>query len=146
MLSIIVPVRNETNIIHEVFDYFSSNLKNINYEVLIINDFSNDDTLEKSKSFGDILILGLNSDDSVRRIKGESRPINSQTERAYILASLKVVDYLVIFNETTPFDLISLIQPDVLVKGGDYEGEKVVGEEIANDRTHTELQLNALRS
>jgi D-beta-D-heptose 7-phosphate kinase / D-beta-D-heptose 1-phosphate adenosyltransferase len=89
--------------------------------------------LEKSKSFGDILILGLNSDDSIRRLKGENRPINTQTDRAYILAALEVVDYLVIFEEDTPFELIKLIKPDLLVKGGDYEGKDVVGQGIAKE-------------
>ena len=92
--------------------------------------------LEKAKNFGDILILGLNSDDSTHRLKGKNRPINSQDERAYILASLEVVDYVVIFNEDTPLDLIKLIKPDVLVKGGDYEDKEVVGQNIAK-----ELQL-----
>ena len=89
--------------------------------------------LEKAKNFGDILILGLNSDDSVLRLKGENRPINTQTDRAYILASLEVVDYLVIFDEDTPFELIKLIKPDVLVKGSDYEGKEVVGQDIAKE-------------
>jgi D-beta-D-heptose 7-phosphate kinase / D-beta-D-heptose 1-phosphate adenosyltransferase len=89
--------------------------------------------LEKSKSFGDILILGLNSDNSTKRLKGKNRPINTQTDRAYILASLEVVDYLVIFDQDTPFDLIKLIKPDVLVKGGDYEGKEVVGQDIAKE-------------
>ena len=89
--------------------------------------------LEKAKSFGDILILGLNSDNSIRRLKGENRPINTQTDRAYILASLEVVDYVVIFNEDTPLDLIKLIKPDVLVKGSDYEGKEVVGQDIAKE-------------
>ena len=89
--------------------------------------------LEKAKNFGDILILGLNSDDSTQRLKGKNRPINTQDDRAYILASLEVVDYVVIFNEDTPLDLIKLIKPDVLVKGGDYEGKEVVGEDIAKE-------------
>ncbi len=89
--------------------------------------------LEKSKSFGDILILGLNSDDSIRRLKGENRPINTQTDRAYILAALEVVDYLVIFEEDTPFELIKLIKPDALVKGGDYEGKDIVGQDIVKE-------------
>jgi D-beta-D-heptose 7-phosphate kinase / D-beta-D-heptose 1-phosphate adenosyltransferase len=92
--------------------------------------------LEKAKNFGDILILGLNSDDSTHRLKGKNRPINSQDDRACILASLEVVDYVVIFNEDTPLDLIKLIKPDVLVKGGDYEDKEVVGQDIAK-----ELQL-----
>jgi D-beta-D-heptose 7-phosphate kinase / D-beta-D-heptose 1-phosphate adenosyltransferase len=89
--------------------------------------------LEKTKSFGDILILGLNSDESVRRLKGINRPINSQDERAYILASLEVIDYVVIFDDDTPIDLIALIQPDILVKGSDYEGKEVIGQDIAKE-------------
>lgn len=89
--------------------------------------------LEKAKSFGDVLILGLNSDNSTRLLKGEDRPINNQDDRAYILASLEVVDYLVIFEEETPFDLINLIKPDILVKGGDYKGKEVIGKDIVND-------------
>ena len=89
--------------------------------------------LEQAKSFGDILILGLNSDKSIRKLKGANRPINTQDDRAYILASLEVVDYVVIFNDSTPLDLIKLIKPDVLVKGGDYEGKEVVGQDIAKE-------------
>ena len=89
--------------------------------------------LEKAKNFGDILILGLNSDNSTQRLKGKNRPINTQDDRAYILASLEMVDYVVIFNEDTPLDLIKLIRPDVLVKGGDYEGKAVVGQDIAKE-------------
>ena len=89
--------------------------------------------LEKAKRYGDVLILGLNSDDSTHRLKGKNRPINTQDDRAYILASLEVVDYVVIFNEDTPLNLIKLIRPDVLVKGGDYEGKVVVGQDIAKE-------------
>ena len=89
--------------------------------------------LEESKRFGDILILGLNSDKSVKRIKGPNRPINSQDDRAYLLASLEVVDFVVIFEEDTPINLIKQIKPDVLVKGGDYEGKTIVGQDIAKD-------------
>ncbi|MDX4065955.1 D-glycero-beta-D-manno-heptose-7-phosphate kinase [Aliarcobacter skirrowii] len=89
--------------------------------------------LEEAKSYGDVLILGLNADSSVRKLKGESRPINSQDDRAYILASLESVDYVVIFEEETPYELIKLIKPHVLVKGGDYEGKEVVGQDIADE-------------
>jgi D-beta-D-heptose 7-phosphate kinase / D-beta-D-heptose 1-phosphate adenosyltransferase len=89
--------------------------------------------LEEAKGFGDILILGLNSDASTQRLKGKNRPINTQIDRAYILASLEVVDYVVIFDEDTPLDLINIIKPDILVKGGDYEGKKIVGQNIANE-------------
>jgi len=89
--------------------------------------------LEIAKSLGDILILGLNSDNSVRRLKGENRPINHQYDRAYILASLEVIDYVVIFDEDTPIDLITLIQPDILTKGSDYKEKEVVGQDIAKE-------------
>jgi len=89
--------------------------------------------LEETKNFGDILILGLNSDTSVRQLKGINRPINSQDDRAYILASLEVIDYVVLFDGDTPYDLIKLIQPDILVKGGDYEGKEVIGQDIAKE-------------
>ena len=89
--------------------------------------------LEASKEFGDILIVGLNSDLSVTAIKGINRPINHELDRAYILAALEVVDYVVIFNEVTPYELIKAIQPNILVKGGDYEGKSVVGEDIADE-------------
>ncbi|WP_345992919.1 D-glycero-beta-D-manno-heptose-7-phosphate kinase [Sulfurimonas sp. HSL-1716] len=89
--------------------------------------------LEIAKSFGDILIVGLNSDESVRRLKGESRPVNTAEDRAYILAALEAVDYVVLFAEDTPFELIKMIAPDVLVKGGDYEGKEVVGTEFAGE-------------
>ena len=89
--------------------------------------------LEKAKTFGDVLILGLNSDKSIRTLKGDNRPFNNQIDRSYILASLEVVDYLVIFEDDTPYELIKLIEPDVLVKGGDYKGKKVIGEDLVKD-------------
>ena len=87
--------------------------------------------LNTAKSFGDVLILGLNSDASVKRLKGESRPINCEDDRAYILSALECVDYVVIFDEDTPYELIKKIGPDTLVKGADYEGKEVVGSDIA---------------
>lgn len=89
--------------------------------------------LEVAKSYGDVLILGLNADSSVKKLKGPTRPINTQDDRAYILASLESVDYVVIFEEDTPYELIKLIKPHVLVKGGDYEGKEVVGQDIADE-------------
>ncbi|WP_320036485.1 D-glycero-beta-D-manno-heptose-7-phosphate kinase [Halarcobacter sp.] len=89
--------------------------------------------LNTAKSFGDVLILGLNSDASVKRLKGETRPINTQDDRAYILSALECVDYVVIFDEDTPYELIKLVQPDILVKGADYEGKEVVGSDIAKE-------------
>ncbi len=86
--------------------------------------------LEEAKSLGDILIVGLNSDESVRRIKGEKRPIVNQKERAYILSRLKPVDFVVVFEEDTPERLIKQIQPDILVKGEDWNIKDIVGREF----------------
>jgi D-beta-D-heptose 7-phosphate kinase/D-beta-D-heptose 1-phosphate adenosyltransferase len=89
--------------------------------------------LEAAKSMGDILILGLNSDKSVTSLKGEDRPINNQWDRAYILAALEVVDFVVIFDEDTPYNLIELIKPNILVKGSDYKGKYVVGSDLVDE-------------
>ncbi|MDQ7038164.1 MAG: D-glycero-beta-D-manno-heptose 1-phosphate adenylyltransferase [Aquificota bacterium] len=88
------------------------------------------DYLEKAKSLGDILVVGLNSDSSVRRIKGARRPIIPQALRAKVLCGLKPVDYVVIFEEDTPMRLIEAIRPDVLVKGGDWTPDRIVGKEL----------------
>lgn len=89
--------------------------------------------LETAKSYGDILILGLNSDRSVATLKGKNRPINTELDRAYILAALEVVDYVVIFDEDTPYELIKTIKPNILVKGGDYESKDIAGADIADE-------------
>ncbi|MDW8095932.1 MAG: D-glycero-beta-D-manno-heptose 1-phosphate adenylyltransferase [Aquificaceae bacterium] len=83
--------------------------------------------LKKAKELGDLLVVGLNSDESVRRIKGQKRPIIPQSARAYLLDNLKPVDFVVIFEEDTPEDLIKAIRPHVLVKGADWEIENIVG-------------------
>ena len=83
--------------------------------------------LSKSKDFGDILIVGLNSDNSVKRLKGEERPINHQNSRSFILSALLFVDAVIYFDEDTPLNLIEIINPDVLVKGGDYKKEDIIG-------------------
>jgi rfaE bifunctional protein nucleotidyltransferase chain/domain len=88
------------------------------------------DYLSKAKKLGDVLIVGLNSDDSVKRIKGDKRPILNQEERAFILSNIKPVDYVVVFEEDTPANLISEIIPDILVKGADWAVEKIVGKDI----------------
>ncbi|QSZ41319.1 D-glycero-beta-D-manno-heptose-7-phosphate kinase [Sulfurimonas aquatica] len=88
--------------------------------------------LQIAKSFGDILIVGLNSDESVSRLKGPTRPVNIAEDRAYLLAALEAVDFVVPFSEDTPYELIKMIAPDVLVKGGDYEGKEVIGTEFAS--------------
>ena len=86
--------------------------------------------LAKAKELGDVLIVGLNSDSSVKQIKGDGRPIVSQEDRAFILSNLAFVDYVVIFDVPTPYELISKIIPDVLVKGNDWAIEDVVGRDI----------------
>lgn len=86
--------------------------------------------LQKARTFGDLLVVGLNSDASVRRLKGESRPLIGEAERAHILAALDCVDFVVIFDEDTPLRLIETLQPLVLVKGGDYTPERVVGKDV----------------
>ena len=86
--------------------------------------------LNKAKQLGDILIIGLNSDDSVRRLKGVNRPINYEQDRAIVLVNLKPVDYVCIFDEDTPYELIKFVQPDILVKGGDWAVQDIVGNDI----------------
>ena len=85
------------------------------------------DYLSKAASFGDVLIIGLNTDESVKKLKGNGRPINDENSRAQILGALEFVDGVVLFNEETPISLIEAITPDILTKGGDYDAEDVVG-------------------
>lgn len=90
------------------------------------------DYLEKARNLGDRLVLGLNTDDSVSRFKGPFRPIQDETSRARIIASLQFIDLVVFFNEDTPLNLISEIVPDILVKGSDYLAENIVGADVVN--------------
>ena len=83
--------------------------------------------LAAARDLGDCLVVGLNSDASVKRLKGENRPINNEKDRALLLAALSFVDYIIIFEEDTPKNLIEQVQPDILVKGGDYKIEDIVG-------------------
>jgi D-beta-D-heptose 7-phosphate kinase/D-beta-D-heptose 1-phosphate adenosyltransferase len=85
--------------------------------------------LEESKKLGDILIIALNSDKSVKKIKSSNRPIIPETDRAYVLSCLSSVDHIILFDEETPELVISEILPDILVKGSDYKGKKIAGEE-----------------
>lgn len=89
--------------------------------------------LQKAKSFGDVLILGLNSDESVRRLKGSNRPIIQEKERAELLSSLEFVDYVVFFNEDTPLELVRSIKPHTVVKGGNYSSEEVFEKDVPRD-------------
>lgn len=91
--------------------------------------------LREARRFGDLLVVGINSDRSVSIIKPD-RPVNSQDQRAEVLASLEMVDYVTIFDEETPYELIKSIQPDVLAKGGDWKKEDIIGSDIAKE-THS---------
>ena len=89
--------------------------------------------LSKAKSLGDILVVGLNSDKSVKKLKGKERPFINESDRSKILLSLKYVDYVIIFDELTPRDIIEKIKPDILVKGGDYKVNDIVGSKFVKD-------------
>lgn len=89
--------------------------------------------LKKSRQLGDLLVIGLNSDNSIKKLKGKNRPINKQEDRVKILESFSFVDYIIIFNEETPYNLIKKLKPNVLVKGGDYADKKVIGSDIVEE-------------
>ena len=90
--------------------------------------------LAQCRSFGDYVIVGLNSDSSVTRLKGKGRPVNDQLSRTTVLAGLSFVDAVVIFDQDTPLELIQIIQPDILVKGGDYKADEIVGADIVRHK------------
>jgi len=92
------------------------------------------DYLQEAASLGDFLVLGLNDDDSVRRLKGLQRPINDFADRALVLAGLRAVDLVVGFAEDTPFNLIQALEPDLLVKGGDWQPDQIVGADLVQAR------------
>ena len=102
------------------------------------------ETLQKAKSYGDILVVGLNSDKSIKRIKGDKRPIISENNRASMLAALECVDYIILFDDESPQKLIEAIKPNVLVKGADWIGKKIAGEDfihsIAGEVKYVELK------
>lgn len=104
------------------------------------------DILARCKAEGDILVLGLNSDDSVRSLgKGDDRPVNTFAVRAYVLAHLESVDYVVEFNESTPFELIDAVRPNVLIKGGDWGIDSIVGKDIVESDGGKVLSLPLLQ-
>jgi len=86
--------------------------------------------LNEAKALGDFLIVGLNADASVKRLKGDTRPVNKENDRKFVMENLKAVDEVVIFTEDTPYNLISKVIPDILVKGGDWKEEQIVGSDI----------------
>lgn len=124
-----VITKEELNLIRQ-------NLRNQNQKVVFTNGVfdiihrGHVEYLLQAKSLADILIVGLNSDSSVKRIKGDKRPIVTETDRAVVLANLVMVDYVCLFGEDTPLNLISEIIPDILVKGADWNLDNIVGREI----------------
>jgi D-glycero-beta-D-manno-heptose 1-phosphate adenylyltransferase len=102
--------------------------------------------LNDAKKLGDFLVIGLNSDSSVKILKGKSRPINNENDRAYVLENLKPVDAVIIFNEDTPYNLIKDIKPDFLVKGGDWKEENIVGSDIVKEYGGKVVSLSFLNN
>lgn len=90
--------------------------------------------LAQARQMGDLLVVGLNSDASVHRLKGPERPVNDEQSRALLLAALEMVDYVVLFEEDTPYNLILKVKPDLLVKGGDYDIDNIVGADFVRQR------------
>ena len=111
------------------FSQFSNDLQNVVFTngCFDIIHAGHIDYLSKARNLGDVLVVGLNSDESVRRLKGPQRPINDVDARSKVLASLFFVDYVIVFEEDTPLNLIKSVRPDILVKGGDYTRDTVVG-------------------
>jgi len=125
----------------------SKRLKNENKRIVFTNGcfdilhFGHVNYLTKAKSLGDCLIVGLNSDASVRRLKGKSRPVNHALDRAKVLAGLESVDFVVIFGEDTPLKLIKAVSPNVLVKGADWKASNIVGADFVKSRGGKVLPL-----
>ena len=131
-----IPIPQEKIISLENISSLKSEWKKKNRKIVFTNGCfdiihrGHAEYLFKASQLGDILIIGLNSDESVRRLKGINRPLQDQYSRSVILASFHCVDYVCIFNEDTPYELIKTVQPDILVKGGDYNPEEIVGYDI----------------
>ncbi|MEJ2593739.1 MAG: D-glycero-beta-D-manno-heptose 1-phosphate adenylyltransferase [bacterium] len=102
------------------------------------------DYLSKARGLGDILVVGVNTDESVNRLKGNNRPITGETSRSLIMASLHFVDAVILFDQDTPYDLIKLVQPDILAKGKDYKAEEVVGYDIVTRKGGEVITLDLL--
>lgn len=134
--------------ISKELDSLVSSLKSQNKKIVFTNGVfdiihrGHVEYLNEAKKLGDILIVGLNSDSSVKQIKGESRPINNEKDRAFVLVNLKAVDIVAIFEEDTPYNLIKSIMPDVLVKGGDWKPEDIVGSDIVLKSGGKVMSLN----
>ena len=102
--------------------------------------------LNQAKSLGNFLVVGLNSDSSTKKLKGENRPVNNEFDRAFVLSNLKCVDAVIIFNEDTPYNLIKLIKPDFLTKGGDWKEDQIIGSDIVKEYGGKTISLNFVNS
>ena len=102
--------------------------------------------LNQAKSLGNFLVIGLNSDSSTKKLKGENRPVNNEVDRAFVLSNLKCVDAVIIFNEDTPYNLIKLIKPDFLTKGGDWKEDQIIGSDIVKEYGGKTISLNFVNS
>ena len=102
------------------------------------------DYLQRARDLGSCLVVGLNSDASVRRLKGALRPVNDEASRALVLAALACVDYVVLFEEDTPYELIKAVRPDILVKGGDWSVDRIVGRDLVEERGGRVLSIPLL--
>ncbi len=124
-------VLNDQNISETIEKYRSQNKKivftNGCFDLLHVGHVS---YLEQAKALGDILVVGINTDESVRSLKGPTRPIQNENDRADILAALKAVDHTILFGDETPLELIKKVKPDFLVKGGDWKPAQIVGSEF----------------
>ena len=141
-----LPINIEQKIVSR--DFFRENALKLHQQKIVFTNgcfdvlhFGHVHYLLEARKLGDLLVIGLNSDASVRRLKGPSRPINGEQERAFVLAALAFVDYIILFEEDTPENLIKVVQPDVLVKGGDYDLDQIVGADFvkANGGTVTTI-------
>jgi len=141
-----LPINIEQKIVSR--DYFRENALKLHQQKIVFTNgcfdvlhFGHVQYLLEARKLGDLLVVGLNSDESVRRLKGPSRPINGEKERAFVLAALAFVDYVTLFEEDTPENLIKVVQPNVLVKGGDYALDQIVGADFvrANGGTVTTI-------
>jgi len=128
--------KNEKIVTRQQIQEITARLRNAGRKIVFTNGcfdilhIGHLELLEAARGRGDTLIVGLNSDNSVRRLKGSERPLNREADRARILAALETVDYVVIFEEDTPRQLIEAIIPDILVKGGDYNLDTIVGRDF----------------
>ena len=132
----ITEIQNKLFLSKEDFSILLKTWKTLNKKIVFTNGCfdilhrGHADYLARAASLGDVLAVGLNTDKSVRKLKGSSRPIVDEYSRAFLLSSFLFVDAVILFDEDTPFDLIHFIQPDILVKGSDYKEENIVGADI----------------